>query len=304
MPKVSVVIPTYNRGRYIAATINTVLNQTFKDFEIIVVDDGSTDDTRKELEQFGPKIQVITQLNSERAISRNNGVKNSTGAYIAFLDSDDFWSPDKLEKQVEVLDNLKDIILVYGQSYRINDKGEQIKTARRQMQGFSGKVFKNLLMRNFVVSATPMIKREDFGKTTGFQTKYIPYEDWEFWLRFSLLGDFYFLPEPFSYYRIHPEQSVKQATAENIERVTNLLLVDSFKLQETSEDTIRKSLGLANLRYCYWYLSADKTEVAREKINKAFKLYPKFLTDPRWIGLKTVCQFPVLKNIIKLEQFH
>ena len=144
MPKVSVVIPTYNRGKYIAATINTVLNQTYKDFEIIVIDDGSTDDTQRELEQFGGKIKIITQPNSERAVSRNNGVKNSTGAYIAFLDSDDLWSPDKLEKQVEVLDNLKDIVLVYGQSYRINNKGEQIKTAQRQMQGFSGNVFKKL----------------------------------------------------------------------------------------------------------------------------------------------------------------
>src|SRR3989338_8656405 len=268
MPKVSVVIPTYNRGKYIAATINTVLNQTYKDFEIIVIDDGSTDDTQRELEQFGGKIKIITQPNSERAVSRNNGVKNSTGAYIAFLDSDDLWSPDKLEKQVDVLDNFRDIVLVYGQSYRINNKGEQIKTARRQMHGFSGNVFEKLLMRNFIVSATPMIKREDFDKTTGFQTKYIPYEDWEFWLRFSLLGEFYFLPNPLSYYRIHPEQSVKLVAAKKIEDVTTLLLEDSFKLQEISEDTIRKSLGLANLRFCYWYLLAKQVTTAKEKINK------------------------------------
>ena len=304
MPRVSVIIPTYNQARFIPATISSVLEQTYKDFEIIVIDDGSTDDTQKELERFGSKIKVILQPNSERAVSRNNGVKNSTGAYIAFLDSDDLWSPDKLEKQVEVLDNLKDIVLVYGQSYRINDKGEQIKSAKRQMHGFSGNVFEKLLMRNFIVSATPMIKREDFDKTAGFQTKYIPYEDWEFWLRFSLLGEFYFLPTPMSYYRIHPEQSVKQATAENIERVTNLLLEDSFKLEETSEDIIRKSLGLANLRYCYWYLLANQITIAKEKINKALSLYPQFLKDPRWIGLKTVCQFPVLKNVFGLEQYH
>jgi len=304
MPKASIVIPTYNRGKYISATINSVLSQTFKDFEIIVVDDGSTDDTHKELEQFGAKIKIINQPNSERAVSRNNGVKNSSGEYIAFLDSDDLWAENKLEKQVEALDNKKNTILVYGQSHRINDKGERIKTARRQMKGYNGTVFESLLMRNFVVSATPMIRREYFDKTSGFQTKYIPYEDWEFWLRFSLLGEFYFLPNHLSYYRIHPEQSVKQATAENIERVTNLLLKDSFTLKEILETTKRKSLGLANLRYCYWYLLANQPQVAKEKITKAINLYPQFLFDPRWIGLKFICQFPELKNIIGLEQFH
>ena len=304
MPKVSVIIPTYNREEYICETIQSVLDQTYKDFEIIVVDDGSTDNTKKKLEIFGSKIKLTEQKNSERAISRNNGIKNSGGKYIAFLDSDDIWIKDKLEKQVEVLDNKKDFILVYGQSHRINKKSQTIKTAKRQLEGYSGNVFEELLMRNFITSPTPMIRREYFEMTTGFNTKYIPYEDWEFWLRFSLFGKFYFIPDLLAYYRIHPEQSVKLASAKKIEEVTTLLLQDSFSLKTISDKIKKKSLGLANLRFCYWYLLANDIDRAKEKLDKALEIYPMFMTDARWWGLKMVCNMPSLKEVIKLEQYH
>lgn len=304
MPKVSVIIPTYNREEFICETIQSVLDQTYKDFEIIVVDDGSTDNTKKKLEIFGSKIKLIEQKNSERAVARNNGVKNSSGNYIAFLDSDDIWVKDKLEKQVDILDSNKDIILVYGQSHRINEKREKIKTAKRQLEGYSGNIFEELLMRNFITSPTPMIRREYFEMTTGFQTKYIPYEDWEFWLRFSLLGKFYFIAKPLSYYRIHPEQSVKLASAKKIEEVTTLLLEDSFNLKNISEKIKRESLGLANLRFCYWYLLANEISTAKEKLDKARETYPMFMTDPRWWGLKIICNMPGLKGVVRLEQMH
>ena len=136
MPKVSVIIPTYNREEFITETIKSVLNQTYKDFEIIVVDDGSTDNTKQKLEPFKSKIKLIEQKNSERAVARNNGVKSSSGEYIAFLDSDDLWIKNKLENQVNFLDEKKDFILTYGQSFRINEHGKPIKTAKRQIQGY------------------------------------------------------------------------------------------------------------------------------------------------------------------------
>ena len=306
MPKVSVIIPTYNRESFISETIESVLSQTYKDFEIIVIDDGSTDSTIRTLEKFGSKIKLMIQKNSERAVSRNNGVKNSTGEYIAFLDSDDVWEKYKLEKQVEILENKKDIILVYGQCLRINEKSKKIKNANRQLKGFSGSVFEKLLLRNFISSPTPMIRREYFEKISGFESKYIPYEDWELWLRCSLLGKFYFLTRPVAYYRIHPEQSVKLATAEKIEQVTTRLLEDSFKLRTLSDEIKKKSLGLANLRFCYWYLLANKPDKAGEKIKQALEIYSKFIFDPRWHGLNLLCKFPqfIGNSIFDLEQYH
>ena len=306
MPKVSVIIPTYNREEFITETINSVLNQTYKDFEIIVIDDGSTDNTKQKLERFGSKIKLIEQKNSERAVARNNGVKNSSGEYIAFLDSDDIWIENKLEKQIELLDSKSDAILTYGQCLRINEHGQKIKTAKRQLKGFSGDVFENLLMRNFVVSPTPVIKREYFEKTIGFQTKYIPYEDWEFWLRFSLLGKFYFLNTPSAYYRIHKNQSVKLVLAEKIENVTILLLEDSLKLKEVDDKTKRQSLALANLRFCYWYMTANQPGKAKERLTKAKEINPNLFFDLRWHGLNLISNFPLLKEvgIFNLEQYH
>lgn len=306
MPKVSVIIPTYNREDFIEETIQSVLDQTYKDFEIIVVDDGSTDNTKKKLEKFNSKIKLIEQKNSERAVSRNNGIKNAQGEYIAFLDSDDLWFKNKLEKQVEVLDKNKDYVLTYCQCLRINENGLNIKIAERQLKGYSGYVYEKLLMRNFITSPTPLVKRECIEKIKGFETKYIPYEDWEFWVRLSLLGKFYFIKEPLAHYRIHETQSVKLAKAEKIEEVTTSLLENSFTHKEIPTELKNKSLGLANLRFTYWYLIANDTSKAKEKLRKCLSLYPNFLIDPRWLGLNLVCNFPKLKGkwLFELEQYH
>lgn len=304
MPKVSVIIPTYNREDFVEETIQSVLNQTYKDFEVIVVDDGSTDNTKKKLEKFNSKIKLIEQKKSERAIARNNGVKNANGEYIAFLDSDDLWHKDKLEKQVEVLDKNKEYILIYCQCLRINENGLTIKPAKRQLNGYSGYVYEKLLMRNFITSPTPLVKKGYLEKINGFHTKYIPYEDWEFWLRLSLLGKFYFIKEPLAYYRVHKSQSVKQAKAEKIEEVTTVLLENSFKLKNISEKIKNKSLGLANLRFAYWYLISGDPDTAKVKLQKAIKLYPKFYLDYRWWGLNTFSMTPGLKEVVRLEQLH
>ena len=306
MPKISVIIPTYNREDFISETIQSVLDQTYKDFEIIVVDDGSKDNTKSFLEKFGSKIKLIEQKNQERAASRNNGVKASCGEYLAFVDSDDVWISNKLEKQLEILENNKETILTYGKSFRINQASKPLKVAQRQLAGYSGNVFEKLLFRNFIVSATPMVRREYFERTSGFETKYVPYEDWELWVRLSLLGKFFFVNKPLAYYRIHPEQSLKTTTAQKIEEVTTLLLEDSFRLKSIPENIKRKSLGLANLRFCYWYLRSYEIKTANEKIKKAMEYYPNFLFDPRWYGLNVLCHFPSLKDkwLFDLEQYH
>lgn len=306
MPKVSVIIPSYNQGKFITATIDSILNQTFKDFEIIVVVDGSTDDTKLQLEKYKNKIKIIELERSERAVARNTGVKNSSGEYIAFVDSDDIWKPKKLETQIPALDENKKTVLVYCASERINEHGNKIKTAKRQTQGYSGNVYEKLLLRNFVVSATPVLKRCALEQTDGFITKYIPYEDWELWIRLSTTGNFKFIDTPLASYRIHLMQTVKLVTAEKIEEVTNLLLNDSFKLSHIDNKLRNKSLSLANLRYCYWYLLAKKYEIAKEKIHTALKLNPELLFDPRWYGLRFLCTFPVFigRGLFDLRQYH
>ena len=113
MPQVSVVIPTYKRAQFLDEVLQSAFNQTFKDFEVIVVNDGSTDQTKQLLEEYGDKIRYIFQENSGPAKSRNRGIKESLGKYIAFLDADDVWFPLKLEKQIRMFRECPELAMVF-----------------------------------------------------------------------------------------------------------------------------------------------------------------------------------------------
>ena len=103
MPTVSVVIPAYNSASYLAEAVESALGQTFKDLEILVVDDGSTDETQELMRRYGPPVRCLSQENTGVATARNRGIDESRGRYVAFLDADDVWQPDKLEKQLAAL---------------------------------------------------------------------------------------------------------------------------------------------------------------------------------------------------------
>ena len=120
---ISVIIPTYNREKFLPATIDSVLRQTYSDYEIIVVDDGSTDGTQEVIEKlYGGKLKYIYKNNGGPASARNVGLKNASGNYIAFLDSDDLWFPEKLETQIRFMEkNHSQITLVYHKNLKIDN---------------------------------------------------------------------------------------------------------------------------------------------------------------------------------------
>lgn len=123
MPKVSVIIPTYNRAKYVKEAIDSVLAQTFQDFEIIVVDDGSIDGTGELLKNYNGKIRYIYQTNKGLPAARNTGIRAAKGEYIAFLDSDDIWLPDKLDIQLKILEKNGDVGLIYSRMFVIDEDG-------------------------------------------------------------------------------------------------------------------------------------------------------------------------------------
>ena len=126
-PRVSVIIPTFNRAAMLRDAIDSVLNQTFEDYEIIVVDDGSTDNTRETISKFNsPKITYIYQENRGRSIARNIALSRARGEFIAFLDSDDIFLPYKLEKQINAMEIQKDYGLVYSAAIVAGDKGNEL----------------------------------------------------------------------------------------------------------------------------------------------------------------------------------
>src|SRR5712672_3063531 len=126
MPKVSIIIPAYNQARFLGVAIESALRQTFSDLEVIVIDDGSTDQTRQVAAGFGDRIRYIHQDNTGLPGARNRGIRESSGEYLCFLDSDDFYHPDKLQRQVELLDADPEIGFVYCDIVTTDEAGQPL----------------------------------------------------------------------------------------------------------------------------------------------------------------------------------
>lgn len=205
MQKISVIIPTYNYAHFIAEAVESVLAQTFPIFEIIVVDDGSSDNTEEIIKQFGDKVKYIRQKNGGVGLARNTGVKNSTGDFIAFLDADDIWLPPKIESQIKLFQTDEEIGLTTTamREFYIREKTLQIYA-----EGKNGWCAENLLLLEPVAigpGSTTLVKREVFEKVGGFdETKELhPSEDWEFCYRVARQYKLAFLPEVLVEYRNH-----------------------------------------------------------------------------------------------------
>jgi glycosyltransferase involved in cell wall biosynthesis len=206
-PAVSVIIPTYNRSALLSKTIRSVLSQTFQDYEIIVVNNSSTDDSVEMIRSLkDPRIRVFEISNGGViAKSRNLGLRNAQGKYIAFLDDDDMWVPEKLEKQAAYLDKHLEYQMVYSEVWRIdeNDVRKELMPVNRKTK--EGDLSEELLKGNFIPQLTVMIRRE-LLETVGFLNEdpgLRTIEDYEYWLRAGLRYKIGFINEPLGLYRVH-----------------------------------------------------------------------------------------------------
>ena len=160
MPLVSVIVPTYNRADFLCQAIESVLAQTHTNIELHVVDDGSTDESGKILKSYSTdkRIHTYFQENSGQAVARNLGVQHAKGEYICFLDSDNVWLPDKIERQLEIFERNPSVDVVYGDLITIDEAGEEI--SRENMRRYSGNITDQLLRDNFVSFNTAMSKAD------------------------------------------------------------------------------------------------------------------------------------------------
>ena len=213
MPKVSVIIPTHNRAHFLVDTINSVLGQSFKDAQIIVIDDGSTDNTRQLVGQYGARIDYIYQQKAGRAQARNIGIKAAQGDYIAFLDDDDIWLPEKLEKQVIFLDAHPDIGLVHTFTEVIDEQGllleketrERLKSYRKSMR--IGYTYEGMSRYCTMFISSVILRSCCLEEMELFDTITETFEDWDFYLRFSLKYRIGIIPQALVRFRIHQAHS-------------------------------------------------------------------------------------------------
>lgn len=202
-PLVSIILPTYNRGEYIERAIKSVLEQTYKNIELIIVNDGSSDDTPKILSEISardPRIIILTnKTNLGLVKTLNKGVKNARGKYIARIDDDDIWSDsEKLKKQVRFLEGNPDYILVGGGVIAVDKEGREI--VRYLLPEKDEEIRSFLLLNNPFAHSTVVFKKDVWEKVRGYNEELSFSEDWDLWLRFGQLGKFYNFQEYFFYY--------------------------------------------------------------------------------------------------------
>lgn len=188
MVKVSVIIPTYNRGKLIERSVRSVLNQTYKNIEVIIVDDGSTDNTKEVIESIkDERIIYYKQENGGAAKARNTGVNLATSEYIAFHDSDDVWRENKLEKQIDFLNKNPQYGMVYSnfKFHRLDGSSSSIPQDMNPIGELDGDIFFTLLINNTVGAPTMVLRKELFEEIGGFDTTLTCLEDWDFAIRFS-----------------------------------------------------------------------------------------------------------------------
>ena len=203
IPTVSVIIPTYNRSGIICRTIDNVLNQTYKDIEIIVVDDGSSDDTQSKLRKYSRNIRVVYQENSGPARARNRGLELARGRYVAFQDSDDLWLPTKLERQTRLLSRVDESIgcCLCNALFRYQGRPEFTAFERAWLfpcldEGIWTNVAEVLATRFVLFCQTAMLRRDLLERVGGFDETLKYHEDYDLPLRLALEGPWAFIREP------------------------------------------------------------------------------------------------------------
>ncbi len=272
-PIVSVIIPTYNRAHLIGRAIQSVLNQTYQDLEVIVVDDGSTDNTEEIVKNFSDfRIRYLRhEENRGAAAARNTGIKAARGKYIAFQDSDDEWLPEKLEKQMKVFVNAPEKVgIVYTDMWRITKNKRKYYFSSPMITPEDRIIYKQALdykVMNIGIG-TAVVKREVFKKVGMFDGKFPRFIDLEFFIRVSKHYYFYHLGEPLVNY-FEADNGISTKTKSSI-KAQKLILEKYFKDIERDKKVLaRHYLGIA-VALC----KNGEIEEGEIYFAKAFKTYP------------------------------
>jgi glycosyltransferase involved in cell wall biosynthesis len=212
-PLISVVIPAYNAASYLAETLESVLAQTFRDYEIILVDDGSSDETFEIAARFSA-VRRMWQANKGAAAARNAGIVAARGRYVAFLDADDLWLPEKLEKQAAWLTRNPGADWIYCDALVFDSETRRtICRVGQRIRLHEGEVLRPLLLRSFIPSPTPVVRRSvlfDAGLFDEARERRFG-EDWSLWLRLAGRHPVGLIDEPLAMIRAHGESASRSA---------------------------------------------------------------------------------------------
>ena len=269
-PAVSVIVPVYNAAKYLPAALDSIIAQTFQDFEIVAVNDGSTDDSGRILEEYASRdgrIRVEYQRNSGSGAARNKAILLARGNYVAMHDADDFSLPARLEKQAAFLDTHADVCAVYCRAV-ITD--ENLKGGQTILSQEDDATLRKVLPKGNVLQPDFMIRRDALAAVGGFREAFPCSPDYDITLRILEVGKIFCIPEPLYIYRTHGEQisSVKKSRQDEYGTLAKVFALERRITGRDSYDELASSRDLGHFVDGYWLRYKFNVFVAERKMRR------------------------------------
>jgi glycosyltransferase involved in cell wall biosynthesis len=279
---VSICIPTYNRKDYLKETLDSILVQTYKDYEIVIVDDGSNDGTEDMLKQLGFPVTYHWQENGGDAAARNKLIELARGQYISFIDSDDLLLPDAIEKLVRIMQTEDEDVIAYGSYLRIDQNGKVYGRCKRKL--YSGNITKYLFQTVFVHSCGSMFPKKILKDSTVFDTSLKVCSDYDFWLRLSMKYRFVALPEP-TFKRRRHINNLSTASFENY--LTEFQVLERFYYEKGGnkiipQKTAMKILSKEGCRTGRYAIREGLYDQASQLLGQSFRRHPNLKSLIHW----------------------
>ena len=256
MNKVSVIIPAYNKAEYTRRTVDSVLAQTYPNVEIIVVDDGSQDQTSRVMAEYGSRINYIFKANGGACSARNEGIRRGTGEYVTFLDCDDLYCVEKIQRCVDYLEKNPPFGFVYTAAYFI-DEHDEIVGLYDHPRSREGRISSRLILGDFICNSTVLVKKDVLHRAGFFDETIFTPADWDMWLRLSQIAQAGYIRDPLIKYRITDNYTFNRL--EQARREERYVLEKFFK-------TCPKKILLKNKAFSNFYMRFAQCAFIKDEI--------------------------------------
>lgn len=306
MALVSIIIPTYNGEKYIVETLNSIISQSWNDWEIILVIDGSKDNTLEIVKDIDSRITIINQENKGIAEARNSGLRHATGQYIAFCDHDDIWHPEKLSAQLFCFKQNPSAGAIYGDFTRWEGEKSQKDCFFQYKlnpalidEDFSGWIYHKLIMTNWVLFSSLMLKTDVTDDIGWFDPELPPSDDWDYIIRVSQKYEICKIKQSIVLYRSYAEQTSKKIRKINTEVEFREKTINKYGLQckngkKINEDEIRFRFYRSHYNFGLSHYYEGDATIALKSFLKALKFKPLNYKTYIYLFLS------IIKSVIKI----
>ncbi|HVS80984.1 MAG TPA: glycosyltransferase [Pyrinomonadaceae bacterium] len=313
-PLVTVIVPAYNYGHLISQTIGNVQNQTYEEWECIVVDDGSTDHTKALVSEYAnrdPRIRYICQTNQKQAAAKNNGIRNSLGKYIQFLDADDLIESEKLARQVEYLESHDAVDIAYGQVRYFHDGSPRQRLYSMfpenaewmpKLSGTGAALLHFLKSENMMAVNCPLLRKSVFERVGLFDENLSPLEDWEMWIRAAAGGQYFqFVDRPgcLALVRVHETSSSRDKFSMCAARVLVRRKLERFLTPQFLPYVDRSVRASAEVHFAIEALADHRRLAAMWKLLRAGFFEPRLKSRAKWLALCAAASFTNDRHVRK-----